>query len=126
MVALSTTVALLYYGRAFFIALIVSAICALILDPVVLLVMKFRVPRAAATPIVIGCTIVILYLLGAIVWSQGSRLAEDLPTYTTRASEIFTSLDGQLDDLQQRTVKQIFRPVCASRKRRFNRSHRKQ
>jgi predicted PurR-regulated permease PerM len=106
--AMSAAIALLYYGRAFFVAIIVSAICACILDPAVELVMKFRIPRSGATPIVIGFAFIVLYLLGLLVWSQGAKLAEDLPTFATRGNEIVSKLNTQLDGLEERTVRTVF------------------
>ena len=41
-IAVASLTALLYYGRDFFVTLIVSAVFAFILDPVVELVMKLR------------------------------------------------------------------------------------
>ncbi len=81
---MAALVALLYYGRDFFVTLIISAVFAFILDPAVLLVMKLRVPRPAATGIVIGVAIVAGYLVGLMAWSQASIIAEDLPAYTAR------------------------------------------
>ena len=63
LIAIAAVVALLYYGRDFFVTLIVSAVFACILDPVVMLVMKLRIPRPAATGIVIGLALVAVYLL---------------------------------------------------------------
>ena len=45
-IALAASIALLYFGKDFFITMIVSTVFAFILDPLVVLVMKLRVPRA--------------------------------------------------------------------------------
>ncbi len=106
-IALAASVALLYYGRDFFVTLIVSAVFAFILDPVVVLVIKLRVPRAAATAIVIGLAIVGVYLLGAIIWSQVSTLAQDLPSYTSRLSEVVGAVSDRLDQAEQKSVEML-------------------
>ncbi|MBV9765304.1 MAG: AI-2E family transporter [Acidobacteriaceae bacterium] len=103
-VALASVVALLYYGRDFFVTLIVSAMFAFILDPAVLLVMKVRVPRPAATLIVIGIALVGVYLLAATAWTQVATLGEDLPGYTSRLSELWGKANEQMDQFTQKSV----------------------
>ncbi len=104
LIALATTIALLYYGRDFFVTLIIAIVLAFILDPAVLLVMKLRLPRAAATPIVIGIAFVGIYFVSALVWSQAATLAEDLPTYTSRLNELVDTTSTRLDDIEKKTI----------------------
>ena len=107
MIAVAAAVALLYYGRDFFVTLIVSAGFAFILDPAVVLVMKLRIPRAAATGIVIGLALVGVYLLGAIIWSQVSTLTQDLPSYTSRLSEVVGAVNDRLNQVEQKSVEMV-------------------
>jgi predicted PurR-regulated permease PerM len=107
LIALAALVALLYYGRDFFIALIVSALCAFILDPAVVAVMKLRLPRPAAAGIVIGIAFVAVYLLSAMVWNQVLILAEDLPTYTSRLNELWDKANQQLEALEKQSIDAI-------------------
>ena len=104
LIALAALVALLYYGRDFFITLIVSALFAFILDPAVLLVMKLRVPRAAATLIVIGVAVVGVYLLAVMAWAQFSTFGEDLPGYTSRLGELWGKANTRLDQFEQQSI----------------------
>jgi predicted PurR-regulated permease PerM len=107
LIALAALVALLYYGRDFFIALIVSALSAFILDPAVVAVMKLRLPRPAATGIVIGIAFIAVYLLSAMAWSQVLILAEDLPTYTSRLNELWDKANERLDALEKQSIDAI-------------------
>ena len=107
LIAIAAVVALLYYGRDFFVTLIVSAVFACILDPVVQLVMKLRMPRPVATSIVIGVALIAVYFLSMVVWSQLSTMREDLPTYSTRIAEITNKLNDKLADLEKRTVANV-------------------
>jgi predicted PurR-regulated permease PerM len=59
LVATTALIALLYYGQDFFITLIISAVFAFILDPAVLVAMKLRLPRPAATAVVLGIALVL-------------------------------------------------------------------
>ena len=80
---------------------------ALILDPVVLLVMKLRLPRPAATAIVIGVALVAVYLLGAMAWAQLSTMSEDLPAYTSRISELWTKANERLDQFENQSISMV-------------------
>jgi predicted PurR-regulated permease PerM len=107
LIALTALVALLYYGRDFFVALIISAVFAFILDPAVQLVMKLRLPRGIATPIVIGISAVAIYFLAILVWTQVASLAADFPTYTSRISELIDKANGRLDSFEQQTLQMV-------------------
>jgi predicted PurR-regulated permease PerM len=104
LIALASAVALLYYGRDFFVTLIISALFAFILDPVVELVTRLRLPRPAATGIVIGLAVIAVYLLMVVAWTQLSTLSEDLPTYTSRINELLTKANDRLGQLEKQTV----------------------
>ncbi len=101
---MAAAVALLYYGKDFFITLIVSAGFAFILDPIVILIMKLRIPRSAAAAIVIIVAIVAVYLLSVVIWTQIVTLSEDLPTYSSRINELVDKANEKLDDLEKKTV----------------------
>jgi predicted PurR-regulated permease PerM len=112
-VAIASLTALLYYGRDFFVTLILAAVFALILDPIVQLVMKLRLPRALATFIVIGVAVTMVYLVGLMAWTQLLSIRADLPTYSSRV----------ISKLRQSTW--LYRRTCGSRRSRFSRSRRK-
>jgi len=97
-------IALLYFGRDFFITLIISAVFAFILDPAVVLVMKLRLPRALATAIVLGIAILGVYILGAIAWGQIATIKEDLPSYSSRVGEIVDAVNARMDETEKRTL----------------------
>ena len=103
-IAIAATVALLYYGRSFFITLFISAAFAFILDPAVVLVMRLHLPRAAATGIVIAIALLGVYLVGVVTWAETSILAEDLPTYTSRLNELLDKTSDKLEQVEKKTV----------------------
>ncbi|MBV8866493.1 MAG: AI-2E family transporter [Acidobacteriaceae bacterium] len=104
LIAIAALIALLYFGRDFFVTLIISAVFAFILDPVVVLFTKLRLPRAVATGIVIALAIVAVYLLGALAWSQVATIKEDLPTYSSRLGEVVDAVNTQVDNLEKKTL----------------------
>jgi predicted PurR-regulated permease PerM len=107
LIAIAATVALLYYGRDFFVTLIISAVFAFILDPAVQLVMKLRLPRPAATGIVIGAALIGVVLLSTTIWTQLSSISEELPTYASRLSELWGRTNSQLDEIEKRTIARL-------------------
>lgn len=107
LVATAALIALLYFGRDFFVTLIVSAVFAFILDPAVVLVVKLRLPRPAATAIVLGFAGVVVALVVGVASTQAHRLTEDLPTYTSRLTELWNKTSDQLDQWQRSAVKVV-------------------
>jgi predicted PurR-regulated permease PerM len=106
-IAAAAVVALLYVGRPFFVTVTLSAMLAFVLDPIVLLVMRLRLPRPAATSVVIGMTLLLAYLLGVVIWTQVSGLAEDLPTYTSRVSELLDKTSAKLDEIENHAIEAV-------------------
>ena len=104
LIATACLVALLYFGRDFFVTLIISAILAFILDPAVKVVMQLRLPRPAATGIVLGFAFVAFYAVAAVAWIQISNLSDDLPTYTSRVSELWQTFSNRLDRFQTDSI----------------------
>jgi predicted PurR-regulated permease PerM len=103
-IAIAALVALLYYGRDFFVILFISAVFAFILDPVVQLVMKLRLPRGAATLMVIAITATLAYVLCLVGWTQMVSIREDLPTYSTRVSEVLEKANHYVDNVAQKGI----------------------
>src|SRR5579872_6404610 len=82
--AVAATIALLYFGRVFFITVVIACIIAFLLDPIVTAFVKLRLPRAVASFFVCSITLLLLYLLGLGVYSQFAGLADELPNYSQR------------------------------------------
>ncbi|MBI5084563.1 MAG: AI-2E family transporter [Acidobacteria bacterium] len=95
------TVVLLYLGRAFFITLISAILLAFILDPLVNLFIRIRIPRSLAS--FFACTLMlgVVYLLGLGLWTQVVGLWEDIPAYSRRVAEIVDSATLQLDAVEK-------------------------
>lgn len=107
--ALLLVVVLLYLGRAFFITLISAILLAFILDPIVNLFMRVRVPRGAASFLACSLMLAVLYLLGLGIWTQAVGLWEELPTYGRRVSELVDAGAQQLESFEK-TAQDILVP----------------
>jgi len=99
LIGLAALIALLYYGRPFFVALIISAMFGFILDPVVELVMQLRLPRPAAAAVVILVAVLAVYVFGLVLWRQLAHLSEDLPAYSTRMNELYDKASDSVEGL---------------------------
>jgi len=96
-IALGVAIAILYFGRVFFITSIVAVIIAFILEPFVALLMRVHFPRTLASFVVCAVALAILYVVGMGAYAQLSALANDLPQYGERVADV-------IDGIQQRVV----------------------
>jgi predicted PurR-regulated permease PerM len=101
--AVAAIVALLYFGRVFFITVVVAITIAFLLDPLVTPFLKLRMPRAVASFIVCSVALLILYLLGLGLYTQFSGLVQELPTFSQRMNELVDNVATRVDDVEKRT-----------------------
>jgi predicted PurR-regulated permease PerM len=105
--AAGAAVALLYYGRAFFITVTIAAMIAFLLDPVVVLFMRLRLPRGLSSFVVCSIGVVLLYLAGVGLYSQGLEIAEDLPAYGQRLNELVEAAASRMDRIEDSVYKTV-------------------
>ena len=98
--AAGAAVALLYYGRVFFITVIIASMIAFLLDPLVLIFMKLRMPRGLSSFVVCSIALVFLYLAGVGLYLQGQQITEDLPAYGARISEMVDSVATRMERIE--------------------------
>jgi len=103
LVAVAAGVALLYFGRVFFITMVVAITIAFLLDPIVTAFVKLRVPRAVASFIVCSSALLILYLLGLGLYSQFSGFEDELPTYSQRMNDMVDNVAARVDNVEKHT-----------------------
>jgi len=101
--AMAATVALLYFGRVFFITIVVAITIAFLLDPLVTPFLKLRMPRSVASFIVCSVALLLLYLLGLGLYTQFSAFVQDLPTFSQRMNELVDHAAARVDDVEKRT-----------------------
>jgi predicted PurR-regulated permease PerM len=112
--AAAAAIALLYFGRVFFITVIIASMIAFLLDPLVVIFIKLRLPRGLASFVVCSIALVVLYLAGLGLYLQGQQMANDLPAYGTRISEmvdsIATRMEGVENGIYRSVVPRRFQP----------------
>lgn len=105
--ALAASIALLYYGHVFFITVLIASIIAFLLDPVVTVFVKLRLPRAVASFIVCSIALLALYLMGLGLYTQFSGFVEDLPTYSQRMNQMVDGIATQVDQFEKQTYQMM-------------------
>jgi predicted PurR-regulated permease PerM len=101
--AVAASIALLYYGHVFFITVLIASIIAFLLDPVVTVFVKLRLPRSVASFIVCSIALLTLYLMGLGLYTQFSGFVEDLPTYSQRMNQMVDNIATQVDQFEKQT-----------------------
>ena len=95
--ASAALIALLYYGRVFFITVMIAVIIAFLLEPAVGLFMKLRLPRGLASFLVCSIALVFLYLAGLGLYSESQGIIGDLPAYSERVNEIVDAVSTRTE-----------------------------
>jgi len=78
-VAAGVLVAVLYWARPVLITGLVAVIIAFLLEPLVGLLTRIRIPRSLATFMVCVIAVLALYFTGLALWNQLSGIARDAP-----------------------------------------------
>jgi predicted PurR-regulated permease PerM len=105
--AVGATVALLYYGRVFFITVVIAFIIAFLLEPIVGLFMRVRVPRGLASFLACALWLSGLYLVGLGVYIQGQSFVDDLPVYGERLNAIVEGAAVRVEGFQENVYKNL-------------------
>jgi len=109
--ALGVVIALLYYGRIFFVTVAISAIISFLLDPAVVFFMKLKMPRGLASFVVCSLGLMFLYLAGLGLYTEGLAMMADLPAYGERINALVDGASARLDDAE----KSIYRTLMPKR-----------
>lgn len=102
-VALGVIIALLYYGRLFFITVTIALTVAFLLDPLVCLFARARIPRSVGSFLACVCALLCLYLAGLGAYTQIVGMLDDLPAYSQRISDLLLQASQRLERIEQRT-----------------------
>jgi predicted PurR-regulated permease PerM len=107
LIALGVAIAILYFGRVFFITSLAAVMLAFILEPFVTLLVRFRFPRSLASFVVCAAALSVLYLMGLGAYSQLSGLAAELPKYSQRIGDLVESVTQRVEGVEQRTYELV-------------------
>jgi len=105
--ALCAAIGLLYYGRIFFITVIIASMIAFLLDPIVEFFMKMRLPRGFASFAVCSIGLMFLYLAGLGLYTQSIAMMDDLPAYGERINEIVETASIRVEHFEEKTYQTL-------------------
>lgn len=100
-IAFAAAIAMLYFGRIFLITLIIAVIIAFLLDPVVSMVVRFRLPRPFSSFVVCSIAVAAVYLFGLALFTEFSGLAEDLPMYSERINKLAGEVTTRFEEMEK-------------------------
>jgi predicted PurR-regulated permease PerM len=103
--ALGVIIAVLYFGRLFFITSLVALTIAFILEPFVALLMRARLPRSLASFVVCTFALAVVYMIGLGAYSQLAGLYVDLPKYGQRIGELVDGIQQRISGMEGETYK---------------------
>ena len=101
------SIALLYYGRVFFVTVIIAFIIAFLLDPMVRLFMRIRMPRGLASFLVCSLWLVAFYFVGVGMYTQAQSIMDDLPAYGERINELVEGAATRLESVERNVFKTL-------------------
>jgi predicted PurR-regulated permease PerM len=105
--ALGVAVALLYYGRVFFITVVIAAIISFLLDPAVVFFMKLKMPRGLASFVVCSLGLMFLYLAGLGIYTESLAMLNDLPAYGERINALVDGASTRMDNVEKSLYREL-------------------
>src|SRR6202453_5332979 len=100
-------IAAMYFAREVLIPVALAGILSFMLEPLVRLLQKIRLPRVVAVLIVVGLAFAAIFALGRTLVAQVERLAQDLPTYQStieKKIEVIRGADARTGTLERARV----------------------
>lgn len=104
-IAFGVGIAILYFGRVFFITSIVAIATAFILEPFVGLLMRIRLPRSVASFVVCAIALLFLYVLALGAYSQMAGLWDELPKYSQRIGAIVEGITKRVETMEENSYR---------------------
>ena len=114
-IAAGVMLAILYFGRVVFITAIAAVIIALILEPFVGLLVRWRIPRAVAALAVCAVALLAIGLVGVATWNQLSGLEGEAPAFRDHLSTFVNGVSDRVRGAEDAAAHLIpsFKPPTA-------------
>lgn len=114
--AFAAVIAILYFGREFFITSVIAVIIAFILEPFVAVLIRVRLPRSLASFLVCAIALLFLYVIGMTAATQIAAIYSELPKYSERIGELVENVQQRIASLEDQT----YRLVVPARQRQMD------
>lgn len=116
-IAAGVIISILYWARPVFITSLAAVIIAFLLEPIVGLLTRFRIPRPLASLVVCVIAATTVYFTGMAIWTQLSGIAKEAPELRrnlTKTLEGTTATIQHVGDSVSQIIGTAPRPVGAS------------
>ena len=100
-IAVGVVIGILYWARIVFITAMTAVIIALILEPFVSLLTRWRFPRSVATLVVCALAVMVLYFAGLGAWNQLSNIVSDVPALKQNLTGMIEDVAGRVQHLEE-------------------------
>jgi predicted PurR-regulated permease PerM len=106
-IALGVMIAILYFGRVFFITAMTAVTIAFILEPFVTVLMRLRLPRSVASFFVCTLALLFLYVMALGAYTQLTGIYGELPKYGQRIADIVDGVQQKIQGLESDTYRML-------------------
>jgi predicted PurR-regulated permease PerM len=103
MVALVLALMICYFGKLVLVTLLVSILITFMLEPVVALLERIRVPRALGALLAILLLMAALYGVSYFFYSRAVSFVHDLPKYSHKIQGVLSHITKQTSELEKTT-----------------------
>jgi len=90
-----------YYASSICITVVLAAFLAILFDPLVVRLEKFRLPRGVAAAVVVLGAMGVVGLLGQQLYGRALAFAEELPVYTSKIQQTLEPISRKIQKVQQ-------------------------
>ena len=106
-ISLGVIIAILYFGRVFFITAMTAVTIAFILEPFVTVLMRLRLPRSVASFVVCSLALLFLYVMGLGAYTQLTGIYGELPKYGQRIADIVDGVQQKIQGMESDTYRML-------------------
>jgi predicted PurR-regulated permease PerM len=106
-VAMGVIIAILYFGRVFFVTAMTAVTIAFILEPFVAVLMRLRLPRSVASFLVCGMALLFLYVMAMGAYTQLTGIYSELPKYGQRIADIVDGVQQKIQGMESDTYRML-------------------
>src|ERR1041385_471133 len=90
-----------YYASSICITVVLAAFLAILFDPLVVRLEKFRLPRGVAAAVVVLGAMAVVGLLAQQLYGGALTFAEELPVYTSKIQQTLEPISRKIQKVQQ-------------------------
>jgi len=106
-IATGVILAICYFAKPVWVTLMISALIAFMLEPLVLLLTRYRTPRALASLLALLFLFGVIYAVGYFSYSRVTAFVNEVPHYASRIRSTFARFERQTKQLEQTREKMM-------------------